>query len=73
MVFWHKFGYPEGYLTRIGDYRDIPLLWWNDPGRGRALEDARKSPTGKLAVGPSDNRFWLDFAAREKAAAPAPR
>jgi microcin C transport system substrate-binding protein len=73
VVFWHKFGYPEGYLTRIGDYRDIPLLWWNDPARGRALDEARKSPTGTLAVGPSDSRYWLDFGERERAAAPAPR
>jgi microcin C transport system substrate-binding protein len=73
VVFWHKFGYPEGYLTRIGDYRDIPMLWWNDPVRARALEEARSSPAGKLEVGASDNRYWLDFAEREKTAAPAPR
>ena len=23
-VFWNKFGYPQGVVTRIGDYRDVP-------------------------------------------------
>ncbi len=24
LVFWNKFGYPQGVVTRIGDYRDVP-------------------------------------------------
>ncbi len=27
---------PEGYLTRFGDYRDMPSLWWIDPQKDRA-------------------------------------
>ena len=24
IAYWNKFGHPEGFLTRIGDYRDMP-------------------------------------------------
>ena len=64
-VYWDKFGYPDGILTRVGSYRDIPTLWWFDPAKQRALEEARKSG-GTLPVGASDNRYWLDYGEREK-------
>jgi len=66
IVYWDKFGYPDGIITRVGSYRDIPSLWWLDPSRQRGLEDARKSPTGKLPVGASDSRYWLEYGEREK-------
>jgi microcin C transport system substrate-binding protein len=64
-VFWNKFGTPEGILTRIGDYRDIPSLWWIDSERSRRLDEARRSPSATLPQGDPDDRYWLEFARRE--------
>lgn len=65
VVAWHKFGYPKGILTRIGDYRDIPSLWWIDPDRAQKLEQARRDQSIQLGEGPSDDRYWLEFAKLE--------
>ena len=62
VVFWNKFGMPEGVFTRIGDYRQAPSLWWFDPEKNRALEEAMRNPAKKLPVGESDNKYWLKFA-----------
>jgi microcin C transport system substrate-binding protein len=62
MVFWNKFGMPEGVLTRLGDYREPPGLWWFDPEKNRQLEAAMRDPSQKLPVGASDNKYWLSFA-----------
>ena len=60
-VYWNKFGQPKGILTRIGDYREPPSLWWIDPQKNAALQDAIKDPSKKLAVGASDDKYWLEF------------
>ena len=66
MVYWNKFGQPKGTITRIGDYRDPPSVWWFDPEKNQQLEAALRDPSKKLAVGPSDDRYWLDFARTEE-------
>ena len=65
VVYWNKFGYPKGILTRIGDSRDIPSLWWIDAERTQRLEEARKASSVHLGEGPSDDRHWLEFAKLE--------
>jgi microcin C transport system substrate-binding protein len=60
IAFWNKFGYPEGYVTRHGDNRDIPSLWWRDPERDRQLAQARRDSSMKLAVGATEVRYWQD-------------
>ena len=55
IAYWNKFGQPEGYLTRIGDYRDMPSLWWIDPQKERAAARRRwRDPSIKLPVGPTE-------------------
>lgn len=66
MVYWNKFGQPKGIITRIGDYRDPPGLWWFDPEKNRQLEEALRDSSKKLEVGPSEDRYWLDFARVEE-------
>ena len=61
-VYWNKFGQPTGVITRIGDYRDLPSMWWNDPDKARALEEAKKDPSKQLGEGPQDDKYWLEFA-----------
>lgn len=62
IVYWNKFGQPPGYVTRIGDYRDILTLWWFDPTRSAQLDNALRSPSTNLGAGPTEDRYWLEYA-----------
>ncbi len=73
IVYWQKFGQPQGLLTRVGDTRDLMRLWWSDAERGRKLDAARKDQTLTLGEGPSDDRHWLEFARRESEGTPGAR
>ena len=61
VLYWNKFGTPSGYLTRTGDYYTAHILWWVDPGKNAALQNALRNSSVKLEVGPTDNRYWLDY------------
>jgi ABC-type transport system substrate-binding protein len=65
VAYWHKFGHPPGYITRIGDYRDLISLWWLDSERSRRLEEALRNTTVDLGAGPSDDKYWLEYARLE--------
>lgn len=71
IAYWNKFGMPAGYLTRVGDYRDIPSLWWVDPQKEAELRKAMGDNSAKLAIGDTDVRYWPQYGEREKAAATA--
>jgi microcin C transport system substrate-binding protein len=62
VVFWNKFGHPPGYLTRIGDLRDIPSLWWFDATKSQQLEAAMRDGAMTLGAGTTDDRYWLEYA-----------
>jgi microcin C transport system substrate-binding protein len=59
IAYWDRYGMPEGYLTRIGDYRDMLSLWWIDPDKSQRLDQAIKDDKIKLVEGPSEDKFWL--------------
>ncbi|MDA1183246.1 MAG: extracellular solute-binding protein [Acidobacteria bacterium] len=65
VVYWNKLGQPPGYITRIGDYRDIVTLWWFDANRSQQLEEAARNSSVDLGEGPSEDRYWLDYAQLE--------
>jgi microcin C transport system substrate-binding protein len=67
LVYWNKFGMPPGIITRLGDYRDPPTLWWLDAEKNRRLEEAMRDPSKKLDVGPADDKYWLKFANLDEA------
>ena len=71
IAFWNKFGMPPGYLTRVGDYRDIPSLWWVDPEKEAGLRKAMGDNSATLPVGDTEVRYWPQYGEREKAAATA--
>ena len=71
MLYWNKFGQPKGLITRIGDYRDPLSLWWIDPEKSAALDQALKDPSKKLAVGASEDKYWLEFAKVEEQGTPS--
>jgi microcin C transport system substrate-binding protein len=64
LVFANKFGYPQGIITRIGDYRDVPSLWWLDPEKSRKHDEAMKNPSVNLGEGASDDKYWIDYGKR---------
>jgi microcin C transport system substrate-binding protein len=71
IAYWNKFGQPEGYLTRVGDYRDIPSLWWIDAQKEAEVRRAMGDDAAKLPAGETEVRYWPQYGEREKAAAAA--
>lgn len=65
MLYWNRFGQPKGIITRVGDTRDPPSLWWFDPQKNAQLEQAMRDPSKKLEVGPTEDTYWLEFAKTE--------
>jgi len=66
LVYWNKFGQPKGILTRTGDYRDVPSLWWIDVDKEKKLQQAMKDTSIKLEVGATEDKYWQDFARVEE-------
>jgi len=62
IAFWNKFGHPDSYLTRLGDSREPPTLWWIDPQKEQQLNRAMSDPSIKFEVGPVEKRYWLEYA-----------
>jgi microcin C transport system substrate-binding protein len=58
IAYWNKFGHPDAYLTKIGDYTDAPWLWWIDPEKQAQLSAATANPSLKLDVGATEVRYW---------------
>lgn len=58
LAYWNKFGHPESYLTRTGDYRDIVSLWWIDPEKEARLEEALRDDSIELEVGEAESHYW---------------
>jgi microcin C transport system substrate-binding protein len=59
LVFWNKFGYPDGMLGRTGDYLSVQSLWFIDPEKQQALEQARQDPAATMPKGEVEDKFWL--------------
>ena len=58
LVFWNKFGYPEGYIGRTGDYLAIQTYWYLDPARETAMRAAIADPTKRLPAGEVEDTYW---------------
>ncbi|MSO30507.1 MAG: ABC transporter substrate-binding protein [Acidobacteria bacterium] len=65
VIYWNKFGQPPGYISRIGDSRDIPSMWWFDPTKTQKLDAALKDNSVTLGEGPTEDKHWLDYARLE--------
>ena len=73
IVFWNKFGYPKGIVSRTGDYRDMPSLWWIDPDKAQKLDQAQRDQSTQLGEGASDDKYWLEYSQREGLTDQAPK
>ena len=70
--YWNKFGMPEGYITRFGDYRDLISLWWIDPQKEAALARAMADGAVQLPVGTTEVRYWQEYARQRGAEGASP-
>ncbi len=64
-AYWNRFGHPDSYLTRVGDYTDVLTLWWVDPQKQAALDHALRDDSVKLPVGQTEVRYWQEHAKAE--------
>jgi microcin C transport system substrate-binding protein len=64
IAYWNRFGYPEGYLSRIDDYYSASWLWWIDRERERQLNAAMTDSSINMNAGPTDIRYWQEYAKR---------
>ncbi|MFC2150438.1 ABC transporter substrate-binding protein [Calditrichota bacterium] len=62
VMYWNKFGTPDWYIGRISRwYTSFHALWWEDPEKAKALEEAKKDGSIKLPVGKTNVTYWLDW------------
>jgi microcin C transport system substrate-binding protein len=61
IAFANKFGHPDSYLTRYGDYRDPLSLWWRDSAKEQQHGEALRDNNAKLTVGPTDIHYWENW------------
>jgi len=77
VLYWNEFGAPKGYWSKTGDYFGagngfgLLQMWWKDSAKAAELDAARRDSSKKLEVGPVEDRYWLDFDAKQRASAPA--
>jgi microcin C transport system substrate-binding protein len=63
----NRFGHPESYLSRVGDYTDVVMFWWSDANKEREYQEALRDPSKKMDVGGVENHFWQDFGKQQSA------
>lgn len=62
ILYWNKFGHPEWYFTRTGDWRSMLYYWWIDPQKEKRLAEAKKDKSLALEVGPVEVKYWVEYA-----------
>jgi len=67
LAYWNKFGHPDGYLSRVGDYTDMVSLWWIDPEQEAQLNGAMRDASVQLPVGETDVHYWDEYGQRQAA------
>ncbi|MDA8130535.1 MAG: extracellular solute-binding protein [Elusimicrobia bacterium] len=59
VMYYDRFGHPERYFSKIGDASDITTMWWLDPRKEKALDEAMEKGA-KLPVGVTDQDPWAE-------------
>lgn len=57
ILYLNKFGHPEKYFSKTGDYGQMKSLWWLDPEKEKTLARAMKEDS-KLPVGKTLQKPW---------------
>jgi microcin C transport system substrate-binding protein len=71
IAFWNRFGHPDGTFSRVSDYQGflapgLPQLWWIDPEKSAKLDHALRDQTIKLDIPPIEDRFWQEYAKKQR-------
>lgn len=69
IMYWNRFGHPDFYLSRFGDYRSIASYWWIDPEKEKVLAAAQAS-NSTLPSGETNVNYWQEWSKKQKTAAP---
>ena len=59
ILYFKKFGYPQGHLSKTGDFWDVLSVWWIDPAKEDALQKTISAPAAQLERGEVEQRYWL--------------
>jgi len=59
--YWNKFGHPDSYFSRIGNYRDMVALWWIDPQKEAQIKQAMADASVTMPVGQTEVRYWQEY------------
>jgi microcin C transport system substrate-binding protein len=57
-LYWNKFGQPDWYITRTGDYDTVLFSWWMDPEKEKRVESGKKSAEVTMPKGETEIHFW---------------
>ena len=60
ILFWNKFSFPEGYISKTGDFWDILFLWWLNPEKEMTVKESAKNKEIKMDIGKIEDRYWLE-------------
>jgi microcin C transport system substrate-binding protein len=60
VLYWNKFGMPQGGLTKYADWRGVFSTWWVDPKKERELKLARESGAAMTPMPPLEVKYWID-------------
>jgi len=77
VLYWNKFGAPKGYWSRTGDYFGagngfgLLQMWWADSAKSAELDAAQRDPSKNMEVGAVEDRYWVEFDAKQRAAVPS--
>ncbi len=60
ILYWNKFGMPEGGLTKYADWRGVFSTWWVDPAKEQKLKAARQTGDPLTPIPPLEVKHWMD-------------
>ena len=60
VLYWNKFGTPEGGLPKYADWREVFTTWWIDPVKLKQLRASRKSGEAMTPIPPFEVKHWIE-------------
>ncbi|MDP8238671.1 MAG: extracellular solute-binding protein [Candidatus Hatepunaea meridiana] len=61
ILYWNRFGHPDSYLSRTGDWLGVLQYWWVDEAKEKELKEAKKSKSKQLEVGEVQVKYWEEY------------
>jgi ABC-type transport system substrate-binding protein len=67
VAFWNRFSMPDFGAQRFVDAEELMYTWWVDPAKDAALAAAKEDSSITLETIPTENRFWQQWNAAQRA------